>query len=123
MDRATYKQQHLLGQAGVLRVASELMLRGFPVLFPAVDEGVDLFVEGGTRIQVKTTKMVLSGGKSSFRLTPGYRMTRDGKVYLSARNFSEYCDFVVLFNVKLDKFWIVPAGLLDGFKACSAGAS
>ena len=116
-----YKEQHLLGQAGVFRVAAELMFRGLHVLIPAVDVGVDLYIEGGTRIQVKTSRFVYPNGKVQFRLSTGYNTTSTGRVKLGARIFSDYCDFVVLFNATLNRFWIVPAELLNGMKSCSAG--
>jgi hypothetical protein len=55
---------NLLGEAGKHRVASELLLRGFHVLFPASDEGIDLYTEEGHFISVKTAR--LSGGEYSF---------------------------------------------------------
>ncbi len=44
-----------LGEAGRYRVASELLLRGYRVLVPSVDDGVDLCTECGLGIQVKTS--------------------------------------------------------------------
>ena len=43
-----------IGQVGVYRTAAELMLVGFDVSFPAVDDGVDLTV-GWWDVQVKST--------------------------------------------------------------------
>lgn len=117
-----YKGQHLIGQAGVFRVASELMFRGVHILTPAVDMGADLYTEGGIRIQVKTSRYITPTGKSSFRLTRGYRVDSIGATStLPASDYSRACDFIILYNAVSSQFWIVPSPLLDGMKACSAG--
>lgn len=108
------------GMAGNYRIASELMLRGLNVYFPAIDIGVDLLVEGCVRIQVKSAHISThhrydKSGRPvyAFRLTKtkflGNRVLR-----AEARNFSEVCDFVVLWGIEQNRFWIVPADLLNG---------
>lgn len=56
MDPKEYtKRTNLIGQAGELRVRSELLLRG--IICGAFDQdvGVDIFTAGGKNIQVKTS--------------------------------------------------------------------
>lgn len=49
-----------LGEAGQLRVMSELILRGHCPYRPVVDDhGVDILLSNGLRIQVKTVKLHL----------------------------------------------------------------
>ena len=112
------KEGRLRGEAGNLRVASELLLRGLNVMFPALDDGVDMFVEGGVRVQVKTARVQRhQGGRSyyMFNLARGPQRPNRGKEKKAhTRMFSKVCDFLVLWGIEEDRFWIVPAGLLDG---------
>lgn len=107
------------GMAGNYRVASELMLRGLNVYFPAIDIGVDLLVEGCVRVQVKSAHISThhrydKSGRPvyGFRLTQTHFLGSRG-VRSSARDFSKDCDFVVLWGIEQNRFWIVPAALLN----------
>jgi hypothetical protein len=120
-DLGGYKRTHLVGQAGVMRVMAELMLRGVHVWLPAVDTGVDLMADNHARLQVKTTTFVFPSGRCSFRLAHGYRLGSTGKITYPARVFSQFCDFVILYCVPLSRFWIVPSRVLDGLTSCSCG--
>lgn len=109
----------LIGQGGVYRVTSELMLRGHNVLFPAVDTGADIVVDGGVRLQVKTASLSKPPSNPRGQYTYHFqRSTKVGKVrgYTKGRRFSEECDFVVLYGIEHGRFWIVPASLLDDIK-------
>jgi len=119
----THVRNHLTGQAGVFRVASELLLRGLHPMLPSVDHGVDLYVEGGARIQVKASNHITTTGRTSFYLAHGYRMSKDGTIACAAPIFSKLCDFVILWGIARDRFWIVPAMTLDGFKSCAVGGT
>lgn len=107
------------GQAGVYRVLSELILRGHCPYVPSADTGVDILLESGLRIQVKSTRREsahwrLSPGTFSFSLC-GAKSIRKGGVYVRpARVFSDFCDFLVLWAIEPDRFWIVPAQVLNG---------
>lgn len=108
------------GQAGVYRVASELMLRGFNPKFPAVDCGADLEVEGGVRLQVKAAHLrtgcsVYPLGAYWFKLARGPVVHGNhGIKPRSPRIFSRDCEFVIFWGIEQHRFWIVPAPLLDG---------
>jgi len=109
----------LTGQAGVHRVASELQLRGFNVLFPSVDHGYDLMVEGGVRIQVKSAHLayrrtVYPQGAYWFKFQKSAVISQFGKIReRPSQKFSEICEFVVLWGIEQSRFWVVPASLLD----------
>lgn len=116
----------LQGQAGVHRVASELMLRGYHVCFPAADlHGIDLMLESGVRIQVKSANM------GFYERTPygaywfnfGQSKYNDDlkKIVKVKRDYSSQCDFVVLFGIDESKFWVVPAKAFDGANMCVMG--
>jgi hypothetical protein len=110
----------LQGEAGVYRVASELLLRGFNPLVPSVDCGADLVVEGGVRIQVKSGHLrynsrIYPQGAYWFKLTRGpYASGNHTLVKRGPRQFSQESDFVVFWGIEQHRFWITPAHLLDG---------
>lgn len=108
----------LVGQAGVYRVASELLLRGVNVSFPAVDNaGVDLFTEHGLKVQVKAPRLRVCTGIST---VPAYYLRlgcaqKGGKhqPVRRKRKYSEEVDYLVIWGVDEDRFWIVPAAVFD----------
>lgn len=111
----------LFGQSAVLRVASEILLRGSNIYFPSVDIGADIIVANGARVQVKATKLTLrkppAKSKSYHFQLHGFRLQGIGKEATWKRkssHFSEKCDFVVLYGQTEQKFWIIPAAELDG---------
>jgi hypothetical protein len=106
------------GQAGVYQVASQLLLRGFRVCFPAADgHGVDLVLESGMRIQVKTSHLGTYDrtpyGAYWFNFGKTKFATATGALRKEKRNYSEQCDFVILWGIEDSKFWIVPSKELD----------
>lgn len=107
-----------LGQAAVYRVASELLFRGLRPYFPCVDDhGVDLSV-GPVRLQVKSAHLAYGRGYKQgaywFKLVHGPIVTGSKNVKVRGpRQFSQQCDFVVLMGIDEQRFWIVPAHILD----------
>jgi hypothetical protein len=111
------------GQAGVYTVAGQLLLRGINPGFPAVDCGADIITDWGTRIQVKCAYRHASmwGGSYHFALSSGLTMYTAGNGYKKGplsekgpRIFSNECDFFVLWGINDNRFWILPAAMLDG---------
>lgn len=95
-----------------------LALRGQQVHFPGVDHGYDLLMNHGVRVQVKSAML-----KDTYYASCSYNFhlrkcayARSNKNIMPARTrtFSEECDFVVLWGVDEDRFWVAPANLLDG---------
>ena len=108
----------LQGQAGVHRVAAELMLRGYHVCFPAADvHGVDLMLESGIKIQVKTANLGFYKrtpyGAYWFQFGRTVFASATGKLRKEKRNYSSQCDFVILYGIDEGKFWVVPATAFD----------
>lgn len=106
---------HGVGQAGVYAVASNLLLRGINVMFPAVDSGIDLVAEGGIRIQVKSSRLSVNKGMP----VPAYHFNlsswaagADGKWKRRSRSWSEVVDYLVFWGIDENRFWIVPAMLI-----------
>lgn len=111
------------GQAGVYTVAAQLLLRGVNPSFPAVDCGADIITDWGTRIQVKCAhrRPSIWGGSYHFALTSGVTMyvAKHGHKKASLhdrepRTYSNECDFFALWGIEDNRFWIIPASLLDG---------
>jgi hypothetical protein len=105
----------LVGQAGVFAVASKLALHGHNVLFPAVDEGYDLMLSNGLRIQVKSCRLMFlsrkkyQAGLYSFSLRRKmYDPTGQNRLSRMMKPYSEVADFFVLWGVEEDRFWILP---------------
>ena len=104
------------GQIGVYRVLSALIARGHAPYIPVVDTGIDILLSSGVRIQVKTTQRQTQhwrfAGAWSFTLSvPTVGAQRQ---YVSTtRKFSAEVDFVILHASEANRFWIVPAAVLD----------
>jgi hypothetical protein len=111
----------MTGKAGEHAVASQLFLRGMPVMFPGLDLGVDLVAHNGCRIQVKsahlcaTEKMLEQYGRGSY-FFPLLREKRRAVTNSVSRMvprtpFEDACDIVVLWGIEENKFWVVPSSL------------
>lgn len=106
------------GQAAVHRVVSELIFRGMTVAMPCVDDhGVDIYA-GSLRIQVKSAyyrkDKTYPTGAYWFKLTHGSIVTGNNTIRKrGGRQFSAQCDFVVFMGIDEQRFWIVPAAMLD----------
>lgn len=107
------------GQAGVYQVASQLLLRGFDPCFPASDaHGVDILLESGVKVQVKSANLGFyertPNGAYWFNFGKTVFATKTGGLRKEKRNYSSQCDFVILWGIDDNKFWIVPAKEFDG---------
>lgn len=105
---------HLIGKAGEHRVISELMLRGHCPSIPEVDNGVDIILENGLHLQVKTSHLGRTEnphrsyklGYYRFNLLEtGYK----AKYQNVTRDWTLHCDYLVLWGIDEDRFWILPA--------------
>ena len=120
--------EHLkIGQAGVLRVASELLLREIVPGFPCVDDhGVDIYTDKGLRIQVKSarlhTRKIWQTIQSGYFFSLGWETRSARKQHgRRAKKYSEQCDYVVFYGVDESRFWIVPSFLVDNFQCLRLG--
>ena len=125
------KLASLTGKGGEHIVAGQIMLRGLNVYFPAADQGADLIVENGCRIQVKTSHLRVTAsvakawkdGVYSFHFPKRrYMATAAGETKLRRyHKFSDRCDVVVLYGIEQARYWIVPASDLDNRQAAFFG--
>ena len=105
---------HLAGQAGVWTVAAQLAIRGLHVHFPGVDYGYDILIDGGIRIQVKSSRLLDRASKKNGPDGYSFKFWRSATRYRAGRprDYSKVCHFVVLWGIDENRFWIVPAPLI-----------
>lgn len=114
-----------LGKAGELRVASELLLRGYDAFLTIADSGTDIVLGNGKRLQVKTARQ----GKEEPRGTGTIRRyafsfkswrKKEGRYVPHPLN---NVDFVVLWAVEHNAFFIVPVDVIRGHSAVAMNLS
>jgi len=92
-----------LGAAAELRVMSELLLRGFNPAKSFVENGADLILDDGRKIEVKCSSQKLKR-EAGFGIS-----IRCGHHYSgSSRKILVNCDFVICWSIVDDDFFIIP---------------
>jgi hypothetical protein len=105
----------LMGYAGELRVASELLLKGHEVFFGSGNSEIDIILGDGRKIQVKTSSNV----KRNVRYNhTGYYFTFRHWTKKKAQSL-ENIDFVICWLLNTDVFYIVPVEKLKGVSSIS----
>jgi hypothetical protein len=95
-----------IGKAGELRVASELLLRGFqPSLTLEINE-VDIILNTGIKIQVKSSH-ITEKGYYTFSFKGWKRDSRNNRK--QEKHQLTNTDFVILFAINENSFFIIPA--------------
>ena len=114
-------------------VVAELLVRGLRPYRPVVDDhGVDILLDNGARLQVKSTTLWKykydRTGKRSHRVDPVYRFSlltdmqkRHGAAKLRATGngsrrslaYSSFADFFILCGIEERRFWVVPTCIVD----------
>ena len=93
-----------IGLAGELRVMSELLLRGHNPAKSYLDYGVDMILENGVRIQVKTA----SKAYQSKTHNGGYYFCTQRMESKEAAKLDELVDFLICTVPRDDAFFIIP---------------
>lgn len=101
-----------LGKAGELRVASELLLRGYEVFETVVDSGIDLILANGKRIQIKSATRTKSY-KNYTKYTFSFKSWRKQKKTYEPHNL-EGIDFIILWAIDDNDFFVIPATQIRG---------
>lgn len=98
-----------IGVAGEFRAMSELFLRGHNPAKSYLEDGADLILENGAKIEVKSShrgkKLRKSGGK-----TPQYIFTFQGG--RQKRQDLSKIDFVICWCIDDDLFYVIPAKVI-----------
>ena len=97
------------GRAGELRVASELFLRGFRPSLSLDNDEVDLILDNGFRIQVKSASL---NKRAAFSFNfKGWK--RIGEKRRQVRHELKKVDFIILWGIDEDLFLIFPKSELQ----------
>ena len=96
---------HRIGKAGEYRVASELLLRGFNPAVRSVDDGVDLILDNGITIQVKSTQNL--NRKNSYCVDLASSRWKKGKRTKEKQNLK--ADYLLVWIIPTNDFYIIPA--------------
>ena len=111
-----------IGKAGELRVRSELILRGFnPAVFDQ-DSGVDIILENGERLQVKTSLNPSYSKKGyswkyTFRIRAAQFRPKENGLYerkFTKDSYKGKVDYFVFWLVKDNIFYIIPEKEVGG---------
>lgn len=101
-----------LGKAGELRVASELLIRGYEVFQTITDSGIDLIMGNGKKIQVKSARRTKSYSNYKKYTYSFKSWHKDGSGYKPHE--LKGVDFIILWAVDNDEFFVIPATEIRG---------
>lgn len=91
------------GLAGEFRVMSELLLRGHNPAKSYLEEGADIILQNGLRIEVKSSRR-----RNTYRCSSYAFCFRSGR-QKKARLPRETCDFVICWCIEDNDFYIFPS--------------
>ena len=106
-----------IGLAGEFRVMSELLLRGHNPAKSYLEEGADIVLENGKRVEVKSGHKCHSSHRATDR-GKGYRergiysFTLKGGGRRQQQNLV-HCDFIILWCIDDDCFFILPMATVN----------
>src|SRR5665213_2466706 len=105
-----HKNRMMVGQAGVFRVASELLMRGHVPWFPSVDTGCDILLDNGIRIQVKSRQLqdhpAYPEGAYPFSSEQAWYKGKEMQ-----RDWCDIVDFFVFVGISEWRFFIAPVAM------------
>lgn len=106
-----------LGKAGEYAVASQLLLRGLSVHFPAVDvEGVDLIVGNRVRVQVKSARTRIDRKGYAFTMASRIPRLKSGVYEDRSKDWSLVVDFVICWGADENRFWVIPSAVFGAHR-------
>lgn len=95
------RKGNFTGLAGEFRVMSELLLRGHNPAKSYLNDGVDMVLKNGKRLEVKSCHKLDFGGRPNYHFS--FRRGRDNKF----QDLSE-CDFIICWCIDDNDFYIFP---------------
>ena len=103
------KDNRLLGMAGEHRIVSELLLRGYNPSIAVIDKGVDIILDNGKTIQVKTTAQVKHGAKgNSVAIDISSTTYTRSRLKGMANPTDLRADYFIVWIVPRNEFYIIP---------------
>lgn len=100
-------ESNALGIAGEFRVMSELLLRGFNPAKSYLDNGIDIILSNGKRIQVKSRRKQLVKKRYYYPVTLTSARYRKGKTKRASPDLKNL-DFLIVWGIDSDDFYIIP---------------
>lgn len=108
----------VVGKAGELRVTSELLLRGHHPLVAAVDNGIDVKLDTGVTLQIKTCKVASAHSGGHYWVFTMHALRERGNGGKRVHRHNMVADFAVLWCVG-SAFYIIPNAVLEGMHTVS----
>lgn len=106
-----------IGMAGELRIMSELLLRGFNPAKSYLDNGVDLILESGCKIQIKVSRKVLYSKCKREHPTYKYHFTFQSWKNKAPQDLG--VDIIILWAIEDNIFFVIPALDIAGISGLS----
>jgi len=104
-----------LGLAGEFRVMSELIFRGWNPAKSYIDNGIDVILQNGVRVQIKTSRKKASVRSDNRGSAECYRFTLKRGDYNNRKTLSsKNVDFLICWGIETNNFWIIPTDKVDG---------
>lgn len=100
-----------IGKAGEYRVYSELLLKEYNPAFRAIDDGVDIVLENGITLQIKTISKVNHRERGYM---VGLTTARYRKGKPTERISKLTADFLITWLIDIDEFYIIPEEVVRG---------
>lgn len=109
----------MLGKAGEYRVAAELVLRGHMIYLPGIDNGVDIIIDDGIRIQIKCGQRHMASKYQKHKNITYNFNVRSCKYSRYSHKILEPhplegVDFVICWAIDDGEFYIIPADKVRG---------
>lgn len=106
------KIENFTGLAGELRVMSELLLRGHNPAKSYLDNGIDLFLENGKKLQVRSGRLRKSGARR-------YECIVNKKPYgiHKKKGIVDEIDFLIFWCIDYNTFYIFPKQVIEKLTA------
>lgn len=108
-----------IGRAGEYRVLSELLLREHNPAIMAIDNGIDIVLENGKTIQVKTVLKPNNGFGHGCNVTFISAAWKKGKKV--NKHSRMVADFVIIWLVHRDEFFIISREVISNRSGISLG--
>ncbi len=106
MARLERTQTLRTGLAGEFRVMAKLLLEGFNPAKSYLQDGADLVLDNGLRLEVKTSHRATIPPNSSKK---GRRRTYNFNITDRHRKRTQECDFFILWCVDDDTLYVIPS--------------
>ena len=112
-------ETYVVGKAGELMVMAKLLLLGHRVAQELVDDGTDIVLGNGLKIQVKTTNVFRKNEKQILQI--GIGTTRKSRIngVIDYHSYAKKADYLIVCSIITDEYFIIPREVAVGHKTLS----